>query len=77
MLKLGRVQNWKKYAASATNRNFWRGHEQYHKAEQSSAKRWLLFYLDQYLDPFYQNDLSELNEPINSSFSSVVPATNF
>jgi hypothetical protein len=29
--------------------------------KDSSAKRRLLFYLDQYLDPFYQNDLSELN----------------
>jgi hypothetical protein len=34
------------------------------RGKDSGAKRRLLFYLDQYLDPFYQNDLTELYEPL-------------
>ena len=32
--------------------------------KDSNAKRRLLFYLDQYLDPYYQNDLTKLYEPL-------------
>ncbi len=44
--------------------------------KDSSAKRRLLFYLDQYLDPFYQNDLSELNEPLKALLQEVMNSDN-
>ena len=44
--------------------------------KNSSAKRRLLFYLDQYLDPFYQNDLSELNEPLKALLQEVMNSDN-
>ena len=44
--------------------------------KDSSAKRRLLFYLDQYLDPFYQNDLSDLNEPLKALLQEVMNSDN-
>ena len=44
--------------------------------KDSNAKRRLLFYLDQYLDPFYQNDLSELNEPLKALLQEVMNSDN-
>ena len=44
--------------------------------KDSSAKRRLLFYLDQYLDPLYQNDLSELNEPLKALLQEVMNSDN-
>ena len=44
--------------------------------EDSNAKRRLLFYLDWYLDPYYQNDLSELYEPIKEMLQEVVIKDN-
>ena len=44
--------------------------------KNSSAKRRLLFYLDQYLDPIYQNDLTELDEPLKKLFQEVVVSDN-
>lgn len=44
--------------------------------EDSNAKRRLLFYLDWYLDPYYQNDLSELYEPIKEMLQDVVMNDN-
>ena len=40
--------------------------------KNSSAKRRLLFYLDQYLDPFYQNDLTGLYEPLTKLLQEVM-----
>jgi len=40
--------------------------------KDSGAKRRLLFYLDQYLDPFYQSDLSELYEPLRELLQEVM-----
>ena len=37
--------------------------------EDSGAKSRLLFYLDRYLDPYYQNDLSGLHEPLKELLS--------
>lgn len=42
----------------------------------SNAKRRLLFYLDQYLDPFYQNDLTELYEPLRKLLQEVTNSDN-
>ena len=42
----------------------------------SSAKRRLLFYLDQYLDPFYKNDLTELYEPLKKLLQEVMISDN-
>ncbi len=44
--------------------------------KNSSAKRRLLFYLDQYLDPFYQNDLTELYEPLKELLQEVIISDN-
>ena len=44
--------------------------------KNSSAKRRLLFYLDQYLDPFYQNDLTELYDPLKELFQEVMISEN-
>ena len=44
--------------------------------KNSSAKRRLLFYLDQYLDPFYQNDLTELYEPLKELLQEVMNSDN-
>ena len=40
--------------------------------KDSNAKRRLLFYLDQYLDPFYHNDLTDLYEPLKKLFQEVM-----
>jgi hypothetical protein len=44
--------------------------------KNSSAKRRLLFYLDQYLDPFYQNDLTGLYEPLKKLLQEVMLSEN-
>ena len=44
--------------------------------KNSSAKRRLLFYLDQYLDPFYQNDLTGLYEPLTKLLQEVTISEN-
>ena len=44
--------------------------------KNSSAKRRLLFYLDQYLDPFYQNDLTVLYEPLTKLLQEVMISEN-
>jgi hypothetical protein len=44
--------------------------------KNSSAKRRLLFYLDQYLDPFYQNDLTGLYEPLTKLLQEVMISEN-
>ncbi len=44
--------------------------------KDSNAKRRLLFYLDHYLDPFYQNDLSELYEPLKKLLQEVTISDN-
>jgi len=44
--------------------------------KNSSAKRRLLFYLDQYLDPFYQNDLTGLYEPLTKLLKEVMISEN-
>jgi hypothetical protein len=44
--------------------------------KNSSAKRRLLFYLDQYLDPFYQNDLTGLYEPLAKLLQEVMISEN-
>lgn len=41
------------------------------QGKDSHAKRRLLFYLDQYLDPFYQNDLTELNGPLKELLQEI------
>ncbi|MBQ6487830.1 MAG: hypothetical protein IJI75_01260 [Solobacterium sp.] len=41
-----------------------------------NAKRRLLFYLDKYLDPYYQNDLSELYKPLKELLQEVVISDN-
>ena len=41
-----------------------------------SAKRRLLFYLDRYLDPFYQNDLTELYKPLKELLKEVTASDN-
>ena len=42
----------------------------------SMSKRRLLFYLDQYLDPFYKNDLTELYEPLKKLLQEVMISDN-
>ena len=44
--------------------------------KDSSAKHRLLFYLDRYLDPFYQNDLTELHEPLKKLLQEVTISDN-
>ena len=44
--------------------------------KNSSAKRRLLFQLDQYLDPFYQNDLTGLYEPLTKLLQEVMISEN-
>ena len=44
--------------------------------KNSSAKRRLLFYLNQYLDPFYQNDLTGLYEPLTKLLQEVMISEN-
>ena len=44
--------------------------------KDSNAKRRLLFYLDQYLDPYYQNDLTELYEPLKGLLQEVTISDN-
>ena len=39
-------------------------------------KKRLLFYLDQYIDPFYQNDLAELHEPLKKLLQEVMISDN-
>ena len=46
------------------------------RGKDSGAKRRLLFYLDQYLDPFYQNDLTELYEPLKKLLQKVMNSDN-
>ena len=46
------------------------------RGNDSNAKRRLLFYLDQYLDPFYQNDLTELNKPLKELLQEVMNSDN-
>lgn len=44
--------------------------------KDSNAKRKLLFYLDQYLDPYYQNDLTELHEPLKGLLQEAMISDN-
>lgn len=44
--------------------------------KDSNAKRRLLFYLDQYLDPYYQNDLTELHEPLKGLLQEAMISDN-
>ena len=44
--------------------------------KDSNAKRRLLFYLDQYLDPYYQNDLTELHEPLKGLLQEATISDN-
>lgn len=44
--------------------------------KDSNAKRRLLFYLDQYLDPYYQNDLTELLEPLKGLLQEAMISDN-
>jgi len=44
--------------------------------KDSNAKRRLLFYLDQHLDPYYQNDLTELYEPLKGLLQEVTISDN-
>ena len=44
--------------------------------KDSNAKRRLLFYLDQYLDPYYHNDLTELYEPLKELLQEVMISDN-
>ena len=46
------------------------------KGNDAGAKRRLLFYLDRYLDPYYQNDLSSLYEPLKEMLQDVVIREN-
>ena len=46
------------------------------RGKDSNAKRRLLFYLDQYLDPYYQNDLTELYEPLKGLLQEVTISDN-
>ncbi|MBR0417575.1 MAG: hypothetical protein IJI66_00215, partial [Erysipelotrichaceae bacterium] len=41
-----------------------------------NAKRRLLFYLDQYLDPYYQNDLTELHKPLKGLLQEAMISDN-
>ena len=42
------------------------------RGKDSNAKRRLLFYLDQVLDPYYQNDLTQLHEPLKALLQEVM-----
>ena len=44
--------------------------------KDSNAKRRLLFYLDQYLDPYYQNDLTKLHEPLKGLLQEAMISDN-
>lgn len=44
--------------------------------KDSNAKRRLLFYLNQYLDPYYQNDLTELHEPLKGLLQEAMISDN-
>lgn len=44
--------------------------------EDNDAKRRLLFYLDWYLDPYYENDISQLYEPIKEMLQDIVLKDN-
>ena len=44
--------------------------------KDSNTKRRLLFYLDQYLDPYYQNDLTELHEPLKGLLQEAMISDN-
>ena len=44
--------------------------------KDSNAKRRLLFYLDQYLDPYYQNDLTELHKPLKGLLQEAMISDN-
>lgn len=46
------------------------------RGTDSGAKRRLLFYLDRYLDPYYQNDLSAISEPIKGLLQELVLSEN-
>ncbi len=46
------------------------------QGNDAGAKRRLLFYLDRYLDPYYQNDLSSLYEPLKEMLQDVVIREN-
>ena len=46
------------------------------RGKDSSAKHRILFYLDQYLDTFYQNDLAELHEPLKKLLQEVMISDN-
>ena len=46
------------------------------RGKDSNAKRRLLFYLDQYLDPYYQNDLTELHEPLKGLLQEAMISDN-
>ncbi len=41
------------------------------KGKDGNGKRRLLFYLDQDLDPYYQNDLTKLQEPLKEVFKEI------
>jgi len=44
--------------------------------KDSNAKRRLLFYLDQYLDPYYQNDLTKLYKPLKKLLQETMISDN-
>lgn len=44
--------------------------------KDSNAKRRLLFYLDQYLDPYYQNDLTKLYKPLKKLLQELMISDN-
>ena len=44
--------------------------------EDSSAKRRLLFFLDKYIDPYYQNDLAELYDPLKKLLEKMAISNN-
>lgn len=44
--------------------------------EDDNAKRRLLFYLDWYMDPYYENDLSKLYEPIKEILQDMIIKKN-
>lgn len=46
------------------------------RGEDSKAKKRLLFYLDWFLDPYYENDLSILYEPLKEMLQDVVITDN-
>lgn len=44
--------------------------------EDSSAKRRLLFFLDKYIDPYYQNDLAELYDTLKELLEKMAISNN-